>query len=175
MTQPSFVPIAEVDQVRPSLQLEAPRQWQANRPAEQRWPVHPGGTLHGQPGPDQGYALHLARRFEDRLHLEAGESDEDVLVGCALLAARRAALFGRAPSAPDLRTAFAVWGFLDEAPPEALVAARRRVFPSVAHEYALQRALADSVPDEVLRLKAEEVAAQMAAGTWPTAGVTERP
>ena len=167
MTQPSFVPIAEADQVRPARRLEVPRRWTADRPAELRLPARPGGRGRGQPGPDQGFALRLAHRYEDRLHLVDGESAEDVLVGCALVAARRAALFGRAPSAPDLEVAFALWSFLDPAPPAEVVAARRWAFPSAAHDYVVQRALADSVPEKVLRGTAEEAAAQIAAGSWP--------
>lgn len=169
MTQPSFVPIPQADQVRPARRLHVPGDWRADRPAEQRWPARPGGRSKGQPGPDQGFALRLARRFEDRLHLQAGESVEDALVGCALVAARRAALFGRAPSTPDLRVAFGLWGFLDPSPPAALVAARRRHFASAAHEYVVQRALADAVPEDLLRAKPDEVDAQMDATGWPPA------
>ena len=167
MTQPTFVPIAKADEVRPARQLEVPRGWMSDRPAELRWPARPGGPGRGQPGPDQGYALRLARRFEERLRLVEGESPEDVVVGCALVAARRSGLFGRAPSTPDLRVAFSVWGFLDEAPPAELVAARRRAFPSAAHDYVVQRAIVDSVPEDLLRLGPDEVAAQVAAGRWP--------
>lgn len=167
MTQPSFVPIAEADQVRPTRPLEGPRGWMADRPAELRMPARPGGRGRGQPGPDQGFALRLARRYEERLHLVAGESAEDVLVGCALVAARRAALFGRAPSAPDLQVALALWCFLDPSPPPAVVAARRRAFPSAAHEYVVQRELVDAVPEDILRESAGEVAGRVAAGTWP--------
>ncbi|MGH9086616.1 MAG: hypothetical protein ACRDYZ_00620 [Acidimicrobiales bacterium] len=167
MTQPSFVPIADADQVRPARQLEVPSGWTANRPAELAWPARPGGRSKGQPGPDQGYALRLARRYEERLRLVEGESVEDVLVGCALVAARRAGLFGRAPSAPDLDVAFAVWSFLDPAPQPEVVVARRRAFPSAAHDYVVQRAVVDAVPEELLRGTADEVTAQLVARAWP--------
>lgn len=170
MTQPSFVPIAEADQVRPSLRLEPPRMWVADRPAELRFPVRSGGLNRGTPGPDQGYALRLARRAEGQLHLVAGESAEDVIVGIALLAARRSALFGRAPTVFDIQTALALWGFLDEQPADELVAARRRVFSGVAHDYSAQRALVDLVPEDVIRLRAEDIAAS---GQWRTPAVGE--
>lgn len=166
MTQPSFVPIGESDQVRPSLRLEPPRHWVPGRPAELRFPVRPGGRHLGTPGPDQGYALRLARRFEDRLQLVAGESAEDALVGCALLAARRSALFGRAPTVFDLETAFALWGYLDRDAPDELVSLRRLVFSAAAHDDETQRNLADRVPEQALRLRADEVAAKVAAGEW---------
>lgn len=157
MTQPSYVPIAEADQVRPSLRLEPPRVWVPDRPAELRFPVRPGGRNRGAPGPDQGYALRLARRVERSLVLEPGESAHDVVVGVALLAARRAALLGRAPTIFDVQAAVALWGFLDAEPSEPLVAQRRRAFSGVAHDYPAQRALVDSVPEEVIRRGAHEV------------------
>jgi hypothetical protein len=160
MTQPSFVPIAEADQVRPALRLEDPRPWVADRPAEVRFPARPGGKNLGTPGPDQGYALRLARRFADRLRLRPGESEDDAVVGTALVASRRAALFGRAPTVHDVETALALWGFLDEDPPPGLLEARRLAFSSAARDYPVQRALVDRVPEAVVRLSASEVAAR---------------
>src|ERR1700689_3130259 len=138
MTQPSFVPIAEADQVRPSLQLEVPGPWSTNRPAELAVPRQPEGKGFGKPGPDQGFALRLARRFEDRLRLSASESAEDVIVGVAMLASRRAGLTGRAPCVYDVETALALFGFVSDAPAD-LVAERANRFRSVAHDYAVQR------------------------------------
>lgn len=166
MTQPSFVPIAEADQVRPALQLEAPRPWVANRPADLRFPAHPGGPHFGTPGPDQGFALRLGRRFEGRLRLRAGESAEDAIVGCSMLASRRSALFGRAPTVHDLETAFTLWGYLGDQAPEELVELRRQVFSAAAHDYVTQRALVDRVPETAIRMRADEVAAAVDAGEW---------
>lgn len=165
MTQPRFVPITEADQVRPALRLHVPGTWMADRPAELKTPVHPGGHQLGTPGPDQGYALGLARRFEDRLRLAEGEGAEDVRVGCALVAARRAGMFGRAPSTPDLAVAFSLWGFLRDAPAD-LVAWRRAAFRSVSHDYVLQRVLVDSVPEASLRLRPDEVDERMDSAGW---------
>ncbi|HVX21829.1 MAG TPA: hypothetical protein VHB02_10810 [Acidimicrobiales bacterium] len=165
MTQPSFVPITEADQVRPSLRLEVPGRWTADRPAELRVPVQPAGPTMGTPGPDQGFALRLARRFEDRLQLAAGEHADDVVVGVALLASRRSALFGRAPSVHDVRAALNLWGFLGAAPAD-LVEDRRRAFQSVSHDYFVQRALVDRVPEATLRLTPDQVADAVAAGGW---------
>jgi len=158
MTQPSYVPIAEADQVRPSLRLEPPRVWVPDRPAELRLPVRPGGPRRGTPGPDQGYALRLARRVERSLVLQPGEAVHDVVVGVALLAARRAALFGRAPTIFDIQAVVALWGFLEAEPSEALVEERRAAFSGVGHDYPAQRALIDRVPEEVLRRRANEIA-----------------
>jgi len=161
VTQPAFVPVAETDQVRPVRALSVPEGWHANRVAEQRYPVRPGGAQLGRPGPDQGYALSLAKRFEERLVLSPDEHKEDVLVGCALLAARRASIFGRGPSIFDLEAALTCWGALGGAP-AGLVAQRRKLFRSAAHHYEVQRELVDAVPEAILRLSAKEIADHIA-------------
>jgi hypothetical protein len=160
MTQPSFVPITEADQLRPSLQLEAPGHWVAARPAELHFPVHPGGRHLGRPGPDQGYALRLAHRAADRFHLGPGEAEDDAIVGTAMLASRRAALFGRAPTVHDVESAAALWGFFDDDLPAGMRDARRAAFSGAAHDYPVQRALVDRVPQAVIRLRADEIAAR---------------
>jgi hypothetical protein len=81
-----------------------------------------------------------------------------VIVGAALLATRRAALFGRAPTVHDVETALSLWGFLDDHPPEELVEARRRAFSSASRDYHVQRALVDRVPEAAIRLPAADVA-----------------
>jgi hypothetical protein len=150
MTQPTFVPISEADQVRPARHMHVPGSWTASRPAELRGPKAASGRSVGTPGPDAGFALRLAHRFEHQLKLGEGESAHDVALGVALVAARRAALFGRAPCIYDVQFALERWGFLSDAPAE-LVAERCKAFSAISHDYAAQRALVDSVPDEVLR------------------------
>jgi hypothetical protein len=81
-----------------------------------------------------------------------------VLLGVALVASRRAALFGRAPCIHDVRLALNLWGFLDDAPAD-LRATRRMAFSSISHDYVAQRALVDAVPEETLRLRPDEVRA----------------
>lgn len=159
MTQPTFVPIAEADQVRPARHMHVPGSWTTSRPAELVVPEAPRGRGLGTPGPDSGFALRLAKRFEHDLKLSEGESEHDVVLGVALLASKRSALFGRAPSVYDVRFALNVWGFLDEVPPE-LQATRREAFSAISHDYVAQRALIDSVPDEVLRLSPDEARAK---------------
>ena len=165
MTQPSFVPIAEADQVRPARSLRVPQAWSPDRPAEIRVPARNAGVSMGTPGPDQGFALRLARRFADRLHLTEGESTDDVVVGCALIASRRAGLFGRAPSVHDLNVAFSLWGFLGTAPAD-LVQTRKRAFLSAAHHYEVQRQLVDAVPETTLRLSPADVADRAGGDGW---------
>ena len=156
MTQPSFVPVVEADQVRRAYQLQMPSIWTTTRPSELRGTRQPAGAFLGTPGPDQGFALKLARRFEDRLHLGAGEHVEDAISGCTAVAMRRAAAFGRAPVIHDLTSAFTLWGFLDGAPAD-LVAAREPLFRAASHHYQAQRTIADCVPESTLRLTPEQV------------------
>jgi hypothetical protein len=155
MTQPTFVPIAEADQVRPARHMHVPGSWTASRPAEVVVPEHQRGRGMGTPGPDSGFAMRLSRRFEHELKLDRGESEDDVLLGVALLASKRAALFGRAPCVYDVRFALNVWGFLDDAPNE-LRAGRRAAFSSISHDYVAQRRLIDSVGEDLLRLTPED-------------------
>jgi hypothetical protein len=160
MTQPTFVPISEADQVRPARHLHVPEAWTTNRPAELRTPTALRGKNVGTPGTDAGFAMRLVQRFAHDLKLTEGENEHDVLVGVALIAARRAALYGRGPSIYDVQLALALWGFLVDAPTE-LTATRRRVFASVSHDYVRQRALVDAVPDESLRLTPAQAQARL--------------
>jgi hypothetical protein len=157
VTQPSFVPIVEADQVRRAYRLKVPAIWTQSRPSELRGASQPSGLQLGNPGPDQGFALKLARRFVDRLVLEPGESVEDAVAGCTAVAMRRCARFGRAPAVYDLTFAFTLWGYLGGAPAE-LIDARGPLFRSAAHRYKAQRAIADCVAEEALRLTPEAVA-----------------
>ena len=164
MTQPTFVPISEADQVRPARHLHVPGAWTTSRPAELKTPTAPRGRSVGTPGTDAGFALRLASRFAHDLKLAAGETEHDVLLGIALIAARRAALFGRGPSIYDVQLALALWGFLVDNPPADLLAARRRAFSAVSHDYVAQRALMDALPESSLRLTPAEAQAKLAAG-----------
>ena len=155
MTQPTFVPIAEADQVRPARHMHVPGSWTTSRPAELTVPEHPRGRSMGTPGPDSGFALRLAHRFEHELKLEQGETEHDVTLGVALIASKRAALFGRAPSVYDVRFALNLWGFLDDAPVD-LKASRRAAFSSISHDYVAQRSLVDSIDEDALRLTPED-------------------
>ncbi len=160
MTQPTFVPITEADQVRPARHLHVPEAWTPNRPAELKTPTALRGRSVGTPGPDAGFALRLSRRFAHDLKLTEGENEHDVLVGSALIAARRAALFGRAPSIYDVQVALGLWGFLMGDVSEGLLTARRSAFSSVSHDYVAQRRLVDSIPEQSLRLTPAETQAR---------------
>jgi hypothetical protein len=140
---------------RTGLAIPPPRPFDNDRPGA-LGAHQPSGWRMGNQGPDQGYGLVLARRFEDRLVLTPGEHAEDAVAGCLGVGLRRASLFGRAPVIHDLTIAFAIWGFLDQAP-EELVALRKPLFQAAAHHYADRRAIADLVPEETLRLSPGDV------------------
>ena len=128
---PSFVPIPVL---RPTdAAYRGPRRllgpWTADRPGEVVGEGQPNGGRLGVQGPDQGYALLLARTLVSRLHLAAGEHLDDVVVGCVGVALKRSALFGRAPVLADLEVAFGLFGFFGDSPSIALVEKRRRSSP----------------------------------------------
>ncbi len=158
MAAPEYVPPSLADQPRASLPLPANGRWTATRPGDlQRG--QPLGTNLGRPGPDQGYALLLAERFNDRLHLAEGEHTEDAMAGAVAVAMRRASVFGRAPVIHDLEHAFGVFGFLDDpaqVPPE-LLEWRRRAFRGAGHDYWDQREIVDGIPDATLRVTPAEI------------------
>lgn len=163
MAQPDYVPIVPADRVRPVERLPTPRPWWAQRPADLQGAGQPAGARMGVPGPDQGYALHLAERFEERLQLEPGETHEDAVMGCVAVATRRAALFDRAPVTWDCELAFTLWGFLGGAPDD-LLAHRRTLFASAAHHYWSQRAIAAAVREATLRMTPAQVRERL--GDW---------
>jgi hypothetical protein len=172
VTQPSFVPIIEADQVRPAYRLRVPHIWTQSRPSEVRSTTQPRGRRMGSPGPDIGYALKLARHLEDEVELQPGEHLHDAMAGITAVAMRRAAGFGRAPVLADLRTAATLWGYLPDAPAD-LVSFRVPVFRSASHLYGVQRAICDRVRPATYRLTPEAVAERL--GAWRSLLVADEP
>ncbi len=166
MAQPKHVPRQPAEEAR---YYESPPvrdpSWRADRPGEVVTVGQPEGDRFGNQGPDQGYVLKLARRFEGELTLSVHEEEADAVAGCVGVALKRASLFGRAPTIHDLTVAFTVWGFLSEHPRPELVGLRRHLFEEVSnpHHYAEARRVVDMVPAEVLRLPPAEVKARQAA------------
>jgi hypothetical protein len=150
MTQPKYAPIAISDEVRPASKLEPPKPWFPHRPAEYRHGARvPSGGL-GAPGTDQGYALGLAERFEDRVVLGHGEHLDDAIAAAVVVALRRASGFGRAPVSLDLEFAFGLLGYLGEVSAET-AAVRRAVVSGAAHDYWISRRVADLIPAATVR------------------------
>jgi hypothetical protein len=161
MAAPDFVPVRPGTRKSYESPPRRPDSWTATRPAEVIEGGQPEGPALGSQGPDQGYALKLANSFRGKLHLAAGEHDDDAIAGCLGVALRRAAIYGRAPMMPDLKLAFALFGFTSEAPDPELVAFRTPLFAEVAnpHHYREARHLANLVPEASLRLSPDAVAA----------------
>jgi hypothetical protein len=168
VAQPDYVPISAEERVREVERLPVARPWYQQRPAELRGRAPRGGML-GNPGPDAGYGMKLARQLADRIQLRPGESAGDAVVGCFAVGQSRAALLGRAPVVYDMELAYTLWGFFGGAPDE-LIAFRGPVFRGAAHHYENQRAIVDRVPESTLLLKPAEVQARL--GEWRTLLVT---
>lgn len=160
MTQPEHVPLQASDRVRPSAILPPPGKWYLDRPAELTGLAPPSGPRFGSPGPDLGYGLKLAHRFEDRLQLADGEHHKDVVAGCFACGSRRAASFGRAPVIYDMEWAYTLWGYLGGAPDD-LVVWRKPMFRGAAEHYWDQRKIVDAVRAETLKLSPAQVRARL--------------
>ena len=160
MAAPEHVP---VDRNQPVRAYQSPprlaESWMPDRPGEVVDSGQPHGDRFGNQGPDQGYMLSLARRFEGKLTLTTGEHEKDALAGAVAVALKRASLFGRAPVVHDLTVALTLWGFLGEAPKE-LAELRTHLFEEVSHphQYVDQRRIVDLVPESALRMSPGQVA-----------------
>ena len=81
MAAPQYVPSTLDEQPRKGLAVPPASGWVATRPGDLVG-QQPVGPRLGRPGPDQGYALRLVRRFEDKLVLVEPESRADAIAGC---------------------------------------------------------------------------------------------
>lgn len=167
MAAPEFVPTDPQQLVRSySSPPWRPDPWFADRPAELDG-RQPYGDRLGVPGPDQGYALTLAKRFEGRLHLREHENEADALAGASSIGMKRSGLFGRAPIIHDLTVGLTIWGFLDPAAPAELVEIRREWFEEIhlSVHYPERRRIADAAPASVLQ-RPHDAIARMYAADW---------
>jgi hypothetical protein len=166
MAQPEFVPTGGQVAVRPETPLPTPEGWSADRPAELvAGQSLPTGRGFGSPGPDQGFALGLFRRFKDGVTLHATEHWSDVVAGCLGVANARASIYGRAPMVHDVRLALYTFGFLGDAPQD-LVEWRTALFAEASHHYQVQRQIVSLVSPDTLRLSPEQVGAVVRGGQW---------
>ncbi len=163
MTQPDYVPVQPFDRVREQEDVQTPGRWRADRPAEISSLGQPRGHRLGNTSPDAGYALKLARLFEDRLIRDDNEDIEDIIAGCCGVALKRASIFRRAPVIYDLEFAFTLWGFLGGAPDD-LVVFRKKLFQSASHHYWDQRDIVDHVKEEVFHRWPNEIRSDL--GDW---------
>jgi hypothetical protein len=168
MAAPKFSPVAATDRSRTYASPDhVPANWMPDRPGEIAG-FQPAGPRRGNHGPDQGYALKIARQLVPKLQLHDGEHADDAVQGSLGVALRRASLFSRAPVVHDLTVAFTIWGFFDANPPAELLTARKQLFTGlrhVGHHYTGARVVVDMVPESTLRLT-PEAARQQYPGSW---------
>ncbi len=152
MSQPQNVPTKPVATQHYASPPRRDRTWNADRPGDVFAEGQPKGDLLGSQGPDQGFAIKLARSLEAQLELTKNEHANDVIAGCVAVALKRASAFGRAPTVHDVRCAFSIFGYLAPADPE-LVEVRKKLFEEVAqpNHYNERRAIVDAVSTEYLR------------------------
>ena len=159
MTQPTFVPIAEADQVRPAMHLDVPGIWITDRPAELVGPTMRKGANIGTPGPDSGFALRLAHRFNDELQLGEGESAHDVLLGVALVAAQAGRPLRPGARASTTSDSPSTCGASSTTCRPTSRPRAGRCSPPFRTTTWPSAALVDSVPEETLRLSPDAVRA----------------
>jgi hypothetical protein len=138
--------------------LPPPGHWRPERPGD-LGPGQPDGPLLGAPGPNVGYAYTIARRVADRLVLSEHEDRADVVPVVAEIAGRRAAVFGRAPVIHDVQAAMALLGYDGSAEPE-FAEVRSLLVLEAGHDYARRRAVVDAVPEQLLCLAPDDLAAR---------------
>jgi hypothetical protein len=135
--------------------------WVPRRPGD-HVAGQPSGPLRGAPGPNIGWAYTLANRAKDRFKLANHEHAEDAVAVVAEIAARRAALFGRAPVIRDVEFAATLLGY--DSSTDDFASTRARLVHDAAHDYYRRRAIVDSVPEDLLRSASNEV--RSAAAQW---------
>ncbi|MCB0965831.1 MAG: hypothetical protein KDB37_03260 [Ilumatobacter sp.] len=154
MAAPKFAPIGAREDKFYSSPDVVPEAWRPERPGIVDG-LQPVGDRLGAMGPDQGFALTIAKKLAPKLQLAEGERLDDAIRGCVGIALRRASLFSRAPVVHDLDVAFTIWGYYDSQPPADLLVRRFELFEGVGnvnHHYAQGRKIADLVPESTLRL-----------------------
>ena len=164
MAAPKFAPVDPTENPRAyESPNTVPESWTLGRPGDIVG-KQPEGSYLGHQGPDQGFALTIARRVSNRIRVQSGESLDDAIRGTVAIALRRASMYGRAPVIHDVTFALTIWGWLLESPPADLVARRKELFGGLghaAHSYYESRELVDLVPETTFRLSNEQLASQM--------------
>ena len=144
----------------PGVHMPPARGWRADRPGD-LGAIQPRGAFLGSPGPNVGYALSLAQRARDRMRFEPGEHADDAISVVAAIAMKRAATFGRGPTVNDVDFALELLGYLGDAPDDVKTW-RPDVVRAAAHDYAVRRAVVDTVSTGLLRLPISELPEHLA-------------
>src|ERR1019366_790652 len=106
----------------------------------------PTGASFGSQAPGGGFALTIAHREIAKLDFEHEHDRQDVELGVALVAEKRASLVGRGPILEDVHVAMGLFGLRTTMVDHHLAAP----FAGLAHSYVLQRQLVDGVAKEKL-------------------------
>ncbi len=128
-------------EVRPTVSTTTPEIGRTPKVGLLRHVPTSAGT--GTQAPGEGFALTLAERECANLHID-GVDHHDLVVGIALVAAKRASLAGRGPTVYDVRAALDHFGLRTH---ESDTTAD---FAGIAHSYATQRRFVDAVSEEQL-------------------------
>ncbi|HQU26667.1 MAG TPA: hypothetical protein PLS29_06505 [Acidimicrobiales bacterium] len=149
MAQPSFAPVPEAGEVRPTVPTQPPEIGRAKNPGLLRHvPRSPG--RYGNPAPNEGFALTLAARAVADLEVEHAHDREGLALAVGLVAAKRASLIGRGPTRGDVVRAMDLLGVRSPVP-----GALARRFRGLSHSYAAQRDLVDTVDGADLLVPSE--------------------
>jgi hypothetical protein len=132
--------VSRSGEVRPTRATATPALGRAGKPGLLR--RTPREVLTGTNAPNEGYALTLAERECAGVHV-VGADHHDVVIGVALVAAKRASRWGRGPTLHDVRSVMELLGVRDGV--TALVS-----FAGLAHSYVAQRRFVDAVNEEDL-------------------------
>jgi hypothetical protein len=150
VSQPSFVPVAQGGEVRPTQAIATPEIGRKKKPGLLGAPNAPRGLGQGTPAPGEGYALTLAHRTCETLTFVNAHDRADVECVLGLIAAKRASLINRGPISDDVRVAREVLGLADEVVTHDV--AQR--FAGLAHSYEAQRRFVDTIADTDLLVAA---------------------
>lgn len=141
MTQPTFSPVSRSGEVRRTVATSTPEIGRTKKAGLLRHA--PTSTGSGTNAPGEGYAMTLAERECADLHVD-GVEHHDLVVGIALVAAKRASLAGRAPTIYDVRCSLELFGLRDHE------SGTSTDFAGLAHSYPAQRRFVDAVTEDQL-------------------------
>jgi hypothetical protein len=106
-----------------------------------------GQAGRGTQAPGEGFALTIAARECAKMKFEHEHDRDDVALGVALVAAKRASLIGRGPQLGDVKAVLNLFGLLDVALVDQELSSP---FRGLAHSYVLQRRFVDAVDGDEL-------------------------
>jgi hypothetical protein len=114
-----------------------------------------GGVGRGTPAPGEGYALTIATRECQKLNFTNAHDLQDVIVGVASVAAKRASLVGRGPTLGDVHVAMDLFDIRTTSP---VSCETTEPFRGLAHSYPAQRRFVDAVSAAQLTSGANDAA-----------------